>query len=85
MASGAAVVATRTGAAPLLVADGETGTLIPPNDPEAMVAAIERFLADPDLAHRQGAAGRLKAVKEHDLTREAASINAVYERVRGHL
>ncbi|HVR37407.1 MAG TPA: glycosyltransferase family 4 protein [Methylomirabilota bacterium] len=85
MASGAAVVATRTGAAPLLVADGETGILIPPNDQEAMVGAIERFLADPDLAHRQGAAGRLKAVKEHDLTREAASINAVYERVRGLL
>jgi mannosyltransferase len=85
MASGAAVIATRTGAAPLLVADGETGTLIPPNDQEAMDGALERCLADPDLAHRQGAAGRLKAVKEHDLTREAASINAVYERVRGHL
>ena len=41
MASATAVVATSTGAAPMLVEDGETGVLIPPNDLEALVAAIE--------------------------------------------
>jgi mannosyltransferase len=78
MASGTAVVATRTGAAPLLVADGETGVLIPPDDLEALVAAIEPFLADPQRAERMGRAGLRKALALHDLDREAAGVNQVY-------
>jgi mannosyltransferase len=81
MASGAAVVATRTGAAPLLVADGETGALVEPGDLDALTAAIEPLLADPDLAVRMGAAGRRKAEAQHDIEGEVAAIGAVYEEV----
>jgi mannosyltransferase len=81
MASGTAVVATRTGAAPLLVEDGVTGRLIEPDDLEALVAAIEPFLADPDLAEAMGHRGREKATKFHDVDQEAARINEIYVRL----
>jgi len=40
------------------VAGGETGTLVPAGDAGALGEAIARYLADPDLARRHGAAGR---------------------------
>jgi mannosyltransferase len=79
MASGAAVVATRTGAAPLLVEDGETGRLVEPNDLDALTAAIEPLIASPRLAERMGAEGRRKAEARHDIEGEVCAINAVYE------
>ena len=78
MASGAAVVATRTGAAAALVVDGETGFLVEPGDLEALVTAIERLIADRGLAEAMGRRGRLKAVRHHDIEAEAQRINAVY-------
>ncbi len=81
MASGAAVVATRTGAAPLLVEHGVTGTLVPPDDADALTAAIAPLLADAALAERMGAAGLAKARAQHSIRAEAAAIRAVYERV----
>jgi glycosyltransferase involved in cell wall biosynthesis len=44
-----------------LVVDGETGLLVPPGDPEALRAALERLLADAELRRRLGAAGRERA------------------------
>ncbi len=82
MASGAAVVATRAGAAELLVADGQTGTLVPPDDGPALTAAIEAMLRDPDRALAMGRAGRAKAEAEHGLEAEARAIEAVYAAVR---
>lgn len=41
-----------------LVRDGETGLVVPPNDPPALAAAIRRLLADPQLRARLGRAGR---------------------------
>lgn len=86
MASGTAVVATRTGAAPLLVADGETGRLVPPGDLDALIAAIEPLLADDRLAEQMGTAGRAKAVAQHDVSREVAAIRTVYDHLwaQGH-
>jgi glycosyltransferase involved in cell wall biosynthesis len=59
MACGAAVVATTGGALPEVVGrDGETGLLVPPDDPGALAAAIARLLDDAELRARLGAAGR---------------------------
>jgi mannosyltransferase len=85
MASGAAVVATRTGAAAQLVVDGETGTLVPPDDLDALVRAIEPFLAEPEKTLAMGRRGREKAVADHDIKQEAARIAEVYESVLGVL
>lgn len=46
-----------------VVVHGETGLLIPPNDPEALAAAIRRLHADRDLCARLGAAGRRRVVE----------------------
>jgi glycosyltransferase involved in cell wall biosynthesis len=41
-----------------LVRDGDSGLVVPPGDPGALAAAIDRLLGDPDLRARLGAAGR---------------------------
>lgn len=81
MASGVAVVATTVGAFPHLVAEGETGSLIPPGDIDAMAAAAARWLDDPKALEAAGQAGREKVTREFSLEAEARNINAVYERV----
>jgi glycosyltransferase involved in cell wall biosynthesis len=60
MAHGRAVVATAVGGLPDMVVDGETGLLVPPGDPVALRAAIDRLLADPGLRGRLGAAARAR-------------------------
>lgn len=83
MASATPVIATRVGAAEYLVADGETGLLIPPDDHATLVQAIERLLSDPSHAAKLGQAGRIKALEQHNVEREARSINALYRDVLG--
>ena len=46
-----------------VVRDGVNGLLIPPNDPDALAAAIERLYRDRDLGARLGAAGRQRMVE----------------------
>ncbi|MGB9739671.1 glycosyltransferase family 4 protein [Chloroflexus sp.] len=46
-ACGLPVVATRFGGFPEVVADGQTGLLVPPRDPVALAAAVNELLADP--------------------------------------
>jgi glycosyltransferase involved in cell wall biosynthesis len=61
MAHGRPVVATSVGGLRDLVVEGETGLVVPPGDPSALRAALERLLADPDLRRSLGAAGRRRA------------------------
>jgi glycosyltransferase involved in cell wall biosynthesis len=61
MAHGRPVVATGVGGLLDLVVDGETGIVVPPRDPPALRAALERLLADPELRRRLGLAGRDRA------------------------
>ena len=58
MAHGRPVVASSVGGLLDLVVDGETGLLVPPWDPTALRAALERLLGDAELRERLGAAGR---------------------------
>jgi glycosyltransferase involved in cell wall biosynthesis len=63
MACGVAVVATTGGALPEVVGDdGETGVLVPPDDPGALASAIGRLLDDPEARARLGAAGRQRVM-----------------------
>jgi glycosyltransferase involved in cell wall biosynthesis len=64
MAHGRPVVATGVGGLRDLVVDGETGLVVPPRDPTALRAALDRLLADRELRCRLGAAGRERA-REH--------------------
>ena len=60
-ARGLPVVAGNVGGAVDAVADGESGLLVDPQDPEAVADAISSILLDPDLARRLGAAGAARA------------------------
>jgi glycogen(starch) synthase len=53
-----AVVGSRVGGIPDVVADGETGLLVPPGDVVALTDALVRVLSDRDLAEQLGAAAR---------------------------
>lgn len=80
MAAGVPVVATRAGGTPEVVLDGETGVLVPIEDPAALSAAIDRLLADRALAERLGRAGKAR-LESARLTKRAmlARMRAIYE------
>jgi phosphatidylinositol alpha 1,6-mannosyltransferase len=61
-ASGLPVVAPAAGGPLDLVADGVTGYLVPPSDPDAFTAAVARLAADPATRAVFGAAGRRKVL-----------------------
>jgi mannosyltransferase len=78
MSSGAALVASRAGAAELAVEDGVTGMLTPPGDVDALVAALEPLLRDPAAAAAMGARARTRVIEKFSLDAEANSIAEVY-------
>jgi starch synthase len=60
MASGRAVVASRVGGIPEVLADGECGLLVPPGDPGEFAQAISRLLADDHERASLAAKGRAR-------------------------
>jgi glycosyltransferase involved in cell wall biosynthesis len=58
LAVGTPVIATDTGGVGEIVRDGENGVLVPPGDPDALAAAIRRYLDDEALQDRLRAAAR---------------------------
>jgi glycosyltransferase involved in cell wall biosynthesis len=58
MSYGVPVIGSDLGGISDIVRDGETGLLVPPADPAALAAALERLTRDPALAARLGEAGR---------------------------
>ena len=78
---GAALVASRAGAAELVVEDGVTGVLTPPGDVEALVAALEPLMRDPASAASMGERGRGRVLEKFSLDAEASRIAEVYRRL----
>ncbi len=64
MACGLAAIATDYPGVRAVVDDGETGIVVPPGDPAAVAAAMERLAGDTEARRRMGAAGRVKAERE---------------------
>ena len=64
MAAGRPVVASRIGGLTFTVADGATGLLCEPGDPDDLARKLETLLDDPDLRTRMGRAGR-RRFEEH--------------------
>jgi len=78
MSAGAALVASRAGAAELVVEDGVTGILTPPGDVDALVAALEPLMRDPASAIAMGERGRARVLEKFSLDVEANRIADVY-------
>jgi mannosyltransferase len=78
MSAAAALVASRAGAAELVVEDGVTGVLTSPGDVDALMAALEPLMRDPASAARMGERGRARVLEKFSLDAEAAAIAEVY-------
>jgi mannosyltransferase len=81
MSAGAALVASRAGAAELVVEHGVSGVLMPPGDVNALVAALEPLMRDPASAAEMGERGRARVLQKFSLDAEANGIAEVYRRL----
>lgn len=79
-AAGVPVVATAVGGTPEVVADRETGLLVPPADPAALAAALLTLLRDPATRSRMGAAGRRRMRERFTFAAQADAYLALFAR-----
>lgn len=77
MAAARPVVATRVSAIPEVVAEGETGILVPSGDPAALARALEKMI-DSDLRRRMGAKGRNRVTDRFTLEKMVERTLEVY-------
>jgi glycosyltransferase involved in cell wall biosynthesis len=70
------IVATNVSSIPEIVADGQTGMLVPPDNPAALAAAVTRLLDDPGT---YGDEGRRRAQSQFSVARMADRTVALYE------
>ncbi|MSO80550.1 MAG: colanic acid biosynthesis glycosyltransferase WcaL [Alphaproteobacteria bacterium] len=77
-----AVLATDVAAIPELVEDGVTGTLVPPDEPAALAAALSALIADPARRDALADAGEQRVRKDFDA---AAGIDRIAALLRTHL
>lgn len=75
MACATPVVGSRVGGIKTSVADGETGYLVPPKDPDALAGRLLRLLSDPALRDRMGRAAR-RRIEEHYTWERVAALAA---------
>ena len=78
MSAGAALVASRAGAAELVVEDGVTGVLTQPGDVDALVAALEPLMRDVASAAAMGERARARVLEKFSLDAEANRIAEIY-------
>jgi len=77
------VVATAVNGIPELIREGETGFLVPPEDPTALAAVLARVVAAPDAAARLAARGRALVEQRHPWSLVAPAYLALCAQVAG--
>lgn len=82
MALGRPVVAFAQGGPQEQIVHDETGALVPPGDVTGMADAIARILADPDLGHAWGAAGRRRVAERFSRAAMVERIESAYDRAQ---
>lgn len=78
---GVPTIATDVGGFPDLVRPGDTGWLVPPRQPLALARAMREALDDPAEAYRRAQRGQALARELFDVTRTAAEVADIYQRV----
>jgi colanic acid/amylovoran biosynthesis glycosyltransferase len=77
-----AVVSDHSGL-PEAVVEGETGFIVPEGDAPALARALKDVLAFPEVRERMSAAARRLAEERFDAAKQAAGLEALYDRVTG--
>ena len=83
MATGLPVVATAVGGLPKLIADGETGFLVPSGDEAALRARLAMLRDDPDVARAVGARGQSRVRESYSRDRMVRRYLDLYRRLGG--
>jgi starch synthase len=83
MACGTAVVGSDVGGIPEVVADSQTGLLVPPGDPVILAEAISSLVSDPARAAAMGQLGRQRVAAEFSWPSIAAQTAALYTELGG--
>jgi glycosyltransferase involved in cell wall biosynthesis len=78
------VVASSVGGIPEVVSDGETGLLVPPDDPEALAGALRLMLGDEARRESMGTLGRSVAMEKFAVSRMVQSYESVYGELLKH-
>ena len=78
MALGKPVVTTAAGGNTDVIEDGVHGLLVPPLDPPALGAALQRMLDDPDLRRQVGWAASKRVRSDFTIERTLEGTDAVY-------
>jgi glycosyltransferase involved in cell wall biosynthesis len=78
MAAGRPIVASRVATIPEVVADEETGLLVPAGDPLALAIALAELADQPDKAARMGAAGRERLRRQFSVEKMVGDTELLY-------
>lgn len=81
MFSGLPIVATAVNGVTELVVHEQTGLLVPPHEPRALAAAIDRMASEPELARNLGSSARRKAQALMDAEKMVKDIEDLYTRL----
>lgn len=78
MAAGRPCVVTDVGGNREAVIDGETGFLVPPQNPDALAKSIIRLLKDKDMSKRFGERGQARFEKEFTVEMMVSKTEELY-------
>jgi len=81
MQAGLGVVASAVGEMPYSIADGVSGLVVPPNEPQRLAEALAHLLRDPELIPAFGANARRQVLEHFAEERFAATGRQIIERI----
>jgi glycosyltransferase involved in cell wall biosynthesis len=79
MAAGRPVVGSRVGGIPEMIVDGDTGTLVPPQDAAALADAVATIVLDAGMRRRMSDAARRRSIEQFSLQAHGRRLQAHYD------
>jgi glycosyltransferase involved in cell wall biosynthesis len=79
MSAGRPAIASAVGGCSELIEHGQTGMLVPPQDPEALAQQIVQLLEAPELREKLGQAARKRAESDFDIKKAVQSLETIYD------